>query len=75
MNQDRTDRVEQPLDTGSVVIDCETGRFRMGLAGVLATQLGAEHVPVDELGAGALVGTIRAHTEARTIRTTRKEVA
>ncbi len=59
----------------SVVIDCETGRFRMGLAGVLATQLGAEHVPVDELGAGALVGTIRAHTEARTIRTTRKEVA
>jgi hypothetical protein len=47
----------------------------MGLAGVLATHLGAEHVPVDELGAGALVGTIRAHTEARTIRTTRKEVA
>ncbi|MGB3442589.1 MAG: hypothetical protein WBA97_27925, partial [Actinophytocola sp.] len=38
----------------SVVVDCETGRFRMGLAGTLAQLLGAVHVPVDEVSAAAL---------------------
>ncbi|MFM6851090.1 MAG: VWA domain-containing protein [Terrabacter sp.] len=39
----------------SVVLDCETGRFRMGLAARLAEQLGAEHLPVGELAASAIV--------------------
>ena len=35
----------------SLVIDCETGRFRLGLAARLAdVHLGAEHVPVGEVG-------------------------
>ncbi len=38
----------------SVVIDCETGRMRMGLAVRLATRLGAEHVPVGEVSAEAI---------------------
>ncbi len=40
----------------SVVIDCESGRFRMGLAGVLAQALGAEHVPIEQVDAAALSG-------------------
>jgi magnesium chelatase subunit D len=47
----------------SVVLDCETGRFRMGLAGRLAEQLGAEHLPVGELAASAIVGAARATRE------------
>lgn len=34
----------------SVVVDCETGRFRMGLARRLAELLGAVHVPVGAVG-------------------------
>ncbi|NUQ32837.1 MAG: VWA domain-containing protein, partial [Dermatophilaceae bacterium] len=45
-----------------VVLDCETGRFRMGLAGRLAEQLGAEHLPVGELAASAIVGAAQATT-------------
>ncbi|MGO4597016.1 VWA domain-containing protein [Terrabacter sp. 2RAF25] len=44
----------------SVVLDCETGRFRMGLAARLSEQLGAEHLPVGELAASAIVGAARA---------------
>ncbi|GAB3888246.1 VWA domain-containing protein [Terrabacter terrigena] len=51
----------------SVVLDCETGRFRMGLAARLAEQLGAEHLPVGELAAAAIVG---AASTARATRAT-----
>jgi magnesium chelatase subunit D len=44
----------------SVVLDCESGRFRMGLAARLAGQLGAEHLPVGELAASAIIGAARA---------------
>ena len=37
------------MGTTSVVVDCETGRFRMGLAAELAEHLGAEHVPLGEV--------------------------
>jgi magnesium chelatase subunit D len=50
----------------SVVLDCETGRFRMGLAARLAEQLGAEHLPVGELSASAVVGAARAAGATRT---------
>jgi len=35
--------------TASVVMDCESGRMRLGLAGELATRLGGEHVRLDEI--------------------------
>ncbi len=40
----------------SVVVDCESGPMRMGLAATLAQHLGAEHVPIGEVSADALVG-------------------
>ena len=36
----------------AVVVDCESGPMRMGLARILADHLGAEHVPVAEVSAG-----------------------
>ena len=43
----------------SVVVDCESGRMRMGLARVLAEHLGAEHVWLGEVNADALTGIVR----------------
>ena len=43
----------------SLVIDCETGRFRMGLAGQLAEAMSAEYVPVGEVSAAALTSAVR----------------
>jgi len=43
----------------ALVVDCETGRFRMGLAGQLAEVLRAEHVPVGEVSAAALTTAVR----------------
>ena len=54
--------------TTSVVVDCETGRFRMGLAVELAAQLGAEHVPLGEVTAEGLTDTVRARTHSRSPR-------
>jgi len=44
-------------DTGvaSLVVDCESGPMRLGLAARLAGVLGADHVPVDHVSAEALV--------------------
>ncbi|RNL60775.1 VWA domain-containing protein [Nocardioides marmoriginsengisoli] len=47
----------------SLVIDCETGRFRMGLARELAADLGAEYVPLGEVSAEALAGVVRLSTD------------
>ncbi|MFD2419529.1 putative cobaltochelatase [Amycolatopsis pigmentata] len=48
-------------DTGvaSVVMDCESGRMRLGLAGELAARLGAEHVPLDQV---SLVDAVKERT-------------
>ncbi|CAN5324486.1 magnesium chelatase subunit D family protein [soil metagenome] len=43
----------------SLVIDCETGGFRMGLARDLAANLLAEYVPLGEVGANALTSVVR----------------
>lgn len=43
----------------SVVVDCESGPMRMGLAATLAEHLGAEHVPIGEVSAEALVDAAR----------------
>ena len=48
-------------DTGvaAVVIDCETGQFRLGLAHQLADHLRAEYVPLGEVSAEALTGAVK----------------
>ena len=43
----------------SLVIDCETGSFRMGLARQLASHLAAEYVPLGEVSASALTDVVR----------------
>ncbi len=49
----------------SVVVDCETGRFRMGLAVRLADHLRAEHIPLGEVTADGLTGVVRSATAPR----------
>jgi magnesium chelatase subunit D len=44
----------------SVVVDCESGPVRLGMAAELAVALGADRLTLDELGAGSLVDTVRA---------------
>ena len=43
----------------SVVIDCETGRFRIGLAAVLSDHLGAQYVPVGEVAVESVLSVLR----------------
>ncbi|MBC7630622.1 VWA domain-containing protein, partial [Aeromicrobium sp.] len=43
----------------SLVIDCETGKFRMGLAHHLADHLRAEYVPLGEVSADALTSVVK----------------
>ena len=49
----------------SVVMDCESGKMRLGLAAELAARLGAEHVPLGEVAASSLTGAVRARTSGR----------
>jgi magnesium chelatase subunit D len=43
----------------SVVVDCETGPVRLGLAGQLAGELGGTAVTLDELRADSIAGLVR----------------
>ncbi|HVW41555.1 MAG TPA: putative cobaltochelatase [Amycolatopsis sp.] len=43
----------------AVVMDCETGRMRLGLAAELAQHLGAEHVRLGEVAADALTSAVK----------------
>jgi magnesium chelatase subunit D len=43
----------------SVVVDCETGPVRLGLAGQLAGELGGTPVTLDELRADSIAGLVR----------------
>ncbi|MFH7324357.1 VWA domain-containing protein [Aeromicrobium sp. JJY06] len=49
----------------SVVVDCESGRFRLGLGVELATHLQAEHVPLGEVTADGLTCVVHAATAPR----------
>jgi magnesium chelatase subunit D len=40
--------------TAAVVVDCESGPVRLGLAGRLARALNADHIPLDTLDAGTI---------------------
>ncbi|MFJ3644324.1 putative cobaltochelatase [Streptomyces sp. NPDC090108] len=46
-------------DTASVVVDCESGPVRLGLAGRLADGLGGTAVTLEELRADAIAGLVR----------------
>ncbi|MFG3493428.1 putative cobaltochelatase [Streptomyces sp. NPDC047928] len=45
--------------TASVVVDCETGPVRLGLAGELARNLGGSAVTLDELRADSIAGLVK----------------
>jgi magnesium chelatase subunit D len=45
--------------TASVVVDCESGPVRLGLAGALGAALGAQTMRLDELVAESLARTVR----------------
>jgi magnesium chelatase subunit D len=49
----------------SVVVDCERGPVKLGMAGRLAAGLGAELVTLDELRAESLAGMVRTQTGRR----------
>ncbi|WP_211270101.1 magnesium chelatase subunit D family protein [Rhodococcus phenolicus] len=55
---DAADRVAAQ-DIPSVVLDSETGRFRMGLAQRLADRLGAEYIRVGDVRADAITTAVR----------------
>ncbi|MDQ0786247.1 putative cobaltochelatase [Streptomyces sp. B3I8] len=68
--------------TASVVVDCESGPVRLGLAGRLAGELGGTAVTLDELRADSIAGLVRdvqgaqgAHDAQRTRRTTQRRAA
>ncbi|MQA33967.1 putative cobaltochelatase [Modestobacter roseus] len=46
-------------DVASVVVDCESGPVRLGLAAALGLQLGAQTLRLEELGADQLAGVVR----------------
>ena len=46
------------VDVETVVVDCESGRFRMGLAADLATRMHATHVPLADVSAHGLLEAI-----------------
>jgi magnesium chelatase subunit D len=48
-----------------VVLDCETGRIRLGLAADLAVALNAELLPLAEVAADTLTGVVRSRSARR----------
>lgn len=55
----RSARLLQAGGVASVVVDCESGPVRLGLAGVLATDLGGPAVTLDGLRADSLAGLVK----------------
>jgi magnesium chelatase subunit D len=48
----------------AVVLDCESGRIRLGLAADLATAMGAQYLPLEQVACNALTSTVREATGA-----------
>lgn len=44
--------------THTVVVDCETGPMRLGLAADIARRMGAEHLPLERVAAGSIVDIV-----------------
>ncbi|MFJ5706618.1 putative cobaltochelatase [Streptomyces sp. NPDC093105] len=64
----RAARLHAADGTASVVVDCETGPVRLGLAGNLARDLGGTAVTLDELRADAIAGLVREAQVNRSVR-------
>ncbi|MFB7940687.1 putative cobaltochelatase [Streptomyces sp. NPDC056049] len=64
----RAARLHAGEGTASVVVDCEAGPVRLGLAGNLARDLGGTAVTLDELRADALAGLVREAQVNRSVR-------
>ncbi|MEU8620855.1 putative cobaltochelatase [Streptomyces sp. NPDC048623] len=65
----RAARLHAAEGTAAVVVDCESGPVRLGLAGNLARELGGTAVTLDELRADSIAGLVRTvqgnHSDAR----------
>ncbi|MGW0467213.1 putative cobaltochelatase [Streptomyces sp. NPDC003027] len=55
----RAARLHAADGTAAVVVDCESGPVRLGLAGDLARELGGTAVTLDELRADSIAGLVR----------------
>lgn len=55
----RAARLHAAEGTAAVVVDCESGPVRLGLAGTLAGALGGTAVTLDELRADSIAGLVR----------------
>ncbi|MEU9099482.1 putative cobaltochelatase [Streptomyces sp. NPDC048361] len=55
----RAARLHAADGTASVVVDCESGMVRLGLAGELARELGGSAVTLDELRADSIAGLVK----------------
>ncbi|MFB6871362.1 putative cobaltochelatase [Streptomyces sp. NPDC056323] len=55
----RAARLHEAEGVASVVVDCESGPVRLGLAGSLAHDLGGSAVTLDELRAEAIAGLVK----------------
>ncbi|MFE5482835.1 putative cobaltochelatase [Streptomyces sp. NPDC056527] len=55
----RAARLHASEGTAAVVVDCETGPVRLGLAAELARELGGTAVTLDELRADSIAGLVR----------------
>ncbi|MGV9453249.1 putative cobaltochelatase [Streptomyces sp. NPDC003635] len=55
----RAARLLAAEDVASVVVDCESGPVRLGLAGQLAAELGGTAVTLDELRADSIAGLVK----------------
>ncbi|MET9360733.1 putative cobaltochelatase [Streptomyces sp. NPDC006632] len=55
----RAARLHAAEGTASVVVDCESGMVRLGLAGELARELGGAAVTLDELRADSIAGLVK----------------
>lgn len=60
----RAGRLHRSEGTASVVVDCESGYVRLGLAGELARDLGGTAVTLDELRADSIAGLVKDVTAA-----------
>ncbi|MGW1011616.1 putative cobaltochelatase [Streptomyces termitum] len=64
----RAARLHAADGTAAVVVDCEAGPVRLGLAGSLARDLGGTAVTLDELRADAIAGLVREAQDNRSVR-------
>ncbi|MFK4595008.1 putative cobaltochelatase [Streptomyces pristinaespiralis] len=55
----RAARLHAAAGTAAVVVDCEAGPVRLGLAGTLARELGGSAVTLDELRAESITGLVK----------------